>query len=145
MPLAEVTREGREGFEIYTLILCFVAGGPVLFGGARPGTIQSLLPPDWQIVWGLTLTLGALSALVGIFWPQRATGLIVEQVGMVATGVAAMIYSVVALGVVGWTALLPSAMIGGFAVACFRRWFRIQRALKKAEALAARRKEVGGA
>lgn len=139
MPLSEVTREGREGFEIYVLGLCLLAGIPLLLGKSRPGSIQSLLPEEWQVIWSLFLVGGSLLALIGIFWPNRATGLILEQVGMVPTGVAALVYAVVVLIMAGWSGVIPVAVVGGFGVACFRRWYRIQRVLVRAEILATRR------
>lgn len=139
MPLSEVTREGREGFEIYTLGLCLLAGIPLLIGNSRPGSIQSLLPESWQVIWSIFLVGGSLVALIGIFLPNRVIGLLLEQFGMIPTGVAAISYAVVVLVSVGITGVIPVAVVGGFGVACIRRWFRIQNAFKKAEVLAKRR------
>jgi hypothetical protein len=121
VPLTEVTREGREGFEIYVLALCLLAGAPLLFGAERPGSIQSLLPEQWQFVWSLFLVGGSALALAGIFWPHRATGLILEQVGMVPTAVASLTYALIVLITMGWTSIVPVAVVVGFGVACIHR------------------------
>jgi hypothetical protein len=144
MPLTEVTREGREGFEIYTLVLCVLGGPPIIFGDATPGTIQALLPHQWQLVWGLMICLGSLIALIGIFLPRRDTGLIIEQIGMVATGVGMLAYAAAVLDAAGWSGFFPAIAVTGFGLACFRRWWRIQKALKKAEVLAQRRQRGFG-
>lgn len=144
MPLTEATREGREGFEIWVLGLCVLAGVPLLFGGAKPGTIASLLPEEWQLVWSIFLVGGALLALIGIFLPQRATGLILEQIGMVPTAIAAFVYAFVVLYTVHWTGVIPAAVVTGFGIACARRWFRIQGVITKAEMLAKRRGQQDG-
>lgn len=134
MPLTQVTRESRDGFEIYILFLCVLAGFPIFLGGNKPNSITDLLPESFQLVWSICLVGGAVVALAGIFWPRRAVGLLLEQGAMSPLAVASIVYGILVLVNNGLDAFIPAAIVGGFGIACVRRWFRIQGVIKVAVA-----------
>src|SRR5439155_775966 len=82
-----------------------VSGFPLLWGAPTSGSTAELLGPVWVRVWSFTLVLGCLTALVGVWWtwlgwigrvvrrfkPKPASGLLIEQVGLVAVGFGALI------------------------------------------------------
>lgn len=118
---------GRHPFETFMLALAAFASIPALFGAAPdPGSIEAALPPIGGFLWSLILTVGSIVALAGTYWKDRATGLILEQLGLAFVGVAAFIYTGVALSVVGLSAAIPAAIIAGFGAACLKRWRDLQ-------------------
>lgn len=128
---ATATAKSRHPFELFTLILCVAVGVPALVADARPGSINEALP-HWAVdVWGAGLAGGAIVALVGIGWSNRVTGLILEQVGLVAVGCATLVYAAGALVTVGVTALVPAGIVAAFGLSCLWRWLQIQRDLNR--------------
>lgn len=121
---------GRHPFELYILYLAFVSSLPILFGLApAPGSVREALPTIVSTVWALILAGGSLAALVGIYFRERATGLILEQLGLALVGVGNLIYCVCVLYVVGESGVFMVAIVGGFGVSCLRRYWQIQRIL----------------
>lgn len=121
---------GRHPFELYILYLAFITSLPILLRIApAPGSVREALPALVPTVWALTLAGGSAVALVGIYWRERATGLILEQLGLALVGVASLIYCVSVLYVVGSSAGFTVAIVGGFGVSCLRRYWQIQRIL----------------
>lgn len=123
---------GRSNpFEIFILACGLVSGVPILTGHGHPASVASLLNPTLLYVWACILTAGCAVALVGVLWPRRAhTGLLVEQVGLVAVGAGVVIY---VLGLVNlhdpgrWLAV---GLAAGFGLACWWRVWLIQRYIR---------------
>jgi len=144
---------GRHPFEVFVLVLGLVVGSPLLWGAPTPGTTTELLGPFWSRVWGYILVIGCLVALTGVWWtwwrwltrwrsrwrwagrwlpavhPRFDTGLLIEQVGLVAVAVGTVIY---AIGVIAAEEqnngrYVPAALIGGFGLAALWRAGQIQR------------------
>ena len=122
---------------LFILALCVVSGLPLLIAGAVPGSIESQLDPFWVIVWGLMLTVGSLLSLVGMAW-QSPTGVVTEQVGSVALGVACVVYAAAIWGATEWSGSVPEGIIIGLGGASFWRWWQLQRYLIDTERLASR-------
>ena len=112
-------------FELFTLGLCVLAGLPLLFGDARPGSIAELLTDVQGDLWGGMLVFGAFTCLTGIFWPNRITGIVLEQVGLVAVGLASLFYAVVVLVSVGLTGAYATLYVVGFGLSCLWRYFQL--------------------
>jgi len=127
---SDVRLAGRHPFEIFTLYLAFLTGLPTVVDLApRPGSIDAELPLAVAIGWSFVLTLGALVALIGIYWKGRVTGLIMEQLGIGFVGVAAAIYVVCVLYAAKGDAAFAAGVIGGFALSCGWRYRQIQKTL----------------
>lgn len=121
---------GRHPFELYLLYLTLLVSVPIVLGAApRPGSVADLLPDLMAWGWSLILAVGSAVALLGIFWRERVTGLIAEQVGLVLVGVATLAYTVMVFHAVGDDGLVQIAIVGGYGASCIRRYFQIQQIL----------------
>lgn len=120
----------RHPFELFTMALCAFVGLPLLAGDARPGSINELLP-DWAAdIWGGMLVLGAITALVGIFWRNRVTGIVLEQVGLMAVGLGTLFYGVGVGLSVGQDGIYAMIFVFGFGTSCIWRYFQLARFLR---------------
>lgn len=123
----------RHPFEIFLLIACVAAGIPLLFGAPPPTSISASLP-DWaRLVWAAFLGGGAVVALVGMSWPRKTgTGIILEQIGLVAVGNACLFYAACVLVLVGHSGAFPAGINGAFGIACIWRYVQIELAIRAA-------------
>jgi hypothetical protein len=118
---------GKHPFELFILVLGLISGGPLLFGKIRPGSTEELLNPVMLQIWAWMLVTGCAVALVGALWRwQVTTGLLLEQLGLVAVGAGVVIYTA-SLLYAGTGRFLSAAIIGGFGLACLWRVWQIQR------------------
>jgi hypothetical protein len=121
---------GRHPFEIFALYLAFLTSLPIVLGiTPQPGSIRSALPPWLSFTWATVLLAGSGVAIFGIYWRERATGLICEQLGLALVGVGSLIYCACVLYVVGAGAGFTVAIVGGFGISCLRRYWQIQSVL----------------
>jgi uncharacterized membrane protein YesL len=79
------------------------------------------------MLWAGLLTFGSGLSLVGAFWHERVTSLLLTQIGMISLGVSTVMYAVAVLINVGMGGLMPATIALWFAIATFRRWLQIQR------------------
>jgi hypothetical protein len=125
---------GRHPFQILIMFMLLLISIPVLLGVTqRPGSIAAILPPPAGLIWSITLTVGTALALVGVFWRDRARGLILEQLGLGFVGLASSVYGVAILLSRQDGAAVAIALIFGLAGASFWRYCQIQRLLNKAK------------
>ena len=118
---------GRHPFETYTLYLAILTSVPSLLSiTPRPGSISDVLPDPVAFAWNAFLLLGAVLALAGIYWRERATGLVMEQLGLGLVGVTSLIYVACVLFILGLSGALACAIVGGFGISCLRRYWQIQ-------------------
>lgn len=117
---------------IFVLALCALAGIPLIFANAAPGTIESQLDHWMVIAWGLSLAVGSATCLFGMF-RQTVNGILAEQIGSICVGVSAIFYGATVLLVVGVTASFPAAITIGWGISCFWRWGQLQALLNEAE------------
>lgn len=116
----------------FILSFCALAGAPLIFADAAPGTIAAKLD-HWQVIaWGLSLAVGSLITLLGMI-RQSANGILFEQFGSICVGVAAVFYGATVLVVVGLSASFPAAITIGWGVSCFWRWAQLQELLNETE------------
>jgi hypothetical protein len=118
---ADPLHAGRHPFQTFLLGLCVISGIPLAFGERTASSISALLPGWMAIGWGVSLSLGALVALVGSYWPRRnyATALTLERIGLVIVGPAAVVYACVIFiygGMGGVTAGLITLAFGASAI-----------------------------
>lgn len=124
---------GRHPFELFTLYLAFLSGLPTVIGLApRPGTINDALPHWMAVGWAICLTVGSATALAGIYWKARGTGLILEQLGLAATGLASIVYAATAMYDIGLAASTAAAIVGGFGISCLWRYKQLQDIIEEA-------------
>ncbi len=117
---------------VFILALSVVSGVPLVFADATPGSIEEQLDPAWVVIWGVMLTAGALTTLIGTLKPN-VNGIILEQIGSVAVGGASAIYGGAIFAQVGIAGSVPAAIILGFGISCFWRWGQLQALIRTAE------------
>jgi hypothetical protein len=110
---------------LFILVLSVFSGVTTILLEQGPETLESLMPRWAVIVWGVTLGLGSLLALIGLELDSD-WGVIVEQVGCVCVGVACVFYSIVAGFILGVGATPVIAIVLGWGLACFVRWLQLQ-------------------
>jgi hypothetical protein len=126
----DASMAGRHPFEIFTLILGFITGLPRLLGVTpAPNSITAVLPPVLVLAWSFVLVAGCGVALTGVWWRNRAIGLVLEQLGLAFVGVACIVYSGVAIIALGPNASIPVGIVAAFGVSCLVRWRQIQRTI----------------
>lgn len=83
-----------DPLEALFLLVFTISGAVQLQSGARPGSIDVLLPENFRTMWLCTFLMGSLLALVGNFWlgKQRTDGLIFEHVGLWWVGLSLLVY-----------------------------------------------------
>lgn len=113
---------GRHPFQTFMHLLCVVSGIPLVLGVATPNSVRAELP-DWiGFMWGLSLLMGSVLALVGSFWQGDYTnGLTIERIGLIISGAAAAMFGVVLLSFAGAPALVSACLTFGFGIACIVR------------------------
>jgi len=132
MPATYVRISDRHPFELYLLVLSLMSSLPAAIGAApAPASIRIQLDPGLARVWACSLALGALVALLGLAWKRPKVGLsitalLLEQVGLVITGVATIYYAIVALSTIGASALTPVGTVLAFGLASFAQAEKIQ-------------------
>jgi len=128
----------RHPHEVVLLGSCLLTALPILAGVApAPGSIAGAMNHASTVAWAGGITFGALVAFVGILWPRPScptkltvTGLLLEQVGLVVSGVACLLYVAAVMWVFKWGGLFPCALPAGFAIANMILAWRIQRLLR---------------
>lgn len=124
---------GRHPFQTYLLLLCIIAGVPILFGRIGASSIESELPFWLAFIWALLLFLGSAVGLVGAYWRGDYTNaLTIERIGLAIVGSAACVYAVVIIVNTGWDRLIPAAITLAFGVASLRRARDIGQIIKMA-------------
>lgn len=124
---------------IFILVLSVVSGVPLVFADATPGSIEDQLDAAWVVIWGIMLTIGALTTLIGTLKPN-VDGIILEQIGSVAVGGATLLYAGAIVAQVGVAGSVPAAIIIGFGLSCFWRFGQLQALINQAEQAAAEAK-----
>ena len=95
---------------------------PLVAGRITAGSIQEAFPKIGAFLWGLSLLLGAVGALVGSFWRGRyETALFLERIGLDFAGFAALVYGVLIPFFGGLDGLIASAVVIGFGLSCLVR------------------------
>lgn len=120
---------------LFVLLLCVVVGVPLIFANATPSSIVSQLDDPLVVAWGIMLSGGSLLTLVGAI-RQTPGGVVLEQVGSVALGVACLLYAGAIWVAVGTPGLVPMAITSAFGAASLWRWGQLQAYLHATEKLA---------
>jgi len=140
MPYTAERLRSRHPFQIYVLTLMIAYGvAGLLNRHAQPGSVRETLGHYGALVWQIFLVLGSVSSVVGVFWRNRASGLVMEALGCLAAGAATAYAAGILLYVVGLGATLSACVLFGFGVACVVRAWQIRRVLAQAARQAHRR------
>lgn len=137
---ADPFRVGRHPFQRYLLIVAIVGSVPLLFGEPTSGSIEASLPPAVVLGWGVILTLGCATTLVGIYWPLRepitprsfVTALFLERIGLALVWPTALVYAGIIVLVTGFSGMLVASLVAGFGWASRRRMKDTARVFRRA-------------
>ena len=127
-------RDPADPRALFILALCVASGIPLVLTDARPGSLNATMPAWMVAAWGALLVTGSLVTLVATFM-KNVNGIVLEQVGSVATGGAAIVFGVAALVVAGWNASYAASFIIGWGLACLWRWAQLQSLIWRTQAL----------
>lgn len=132
MPHTTEQVRSRHPFEVLFLaISASTAIGGLASNEVRPGSLQEGVGHTGTIVWYLLLLLGAATAGAGITWRERATGLVLEELGLFIAGLCTLFYAAVAVILIGSNAVYPASVLAGYAVAAIWRANQIRRRLAR--------------
>lgn len=127
---------GRQHpFEVAMLLSAAAVGVSRLLAGSTSGSLERTLPPGLLLVWYVLLTFGSVVSLVGVFWVEPVTGLLVERSGLWALSSACAVFGVAIVTVGGLRGVAASLFLFGFTVACLLRAVDIGRILSRIRAL----------
>jgi hypothetical protein len=135
VPQIRLEPTSRHPIVIYMLSLLIVSSLTIVFGAPAPGSVNASLPRWGVYLWAGSLFAGATSILWGLklqeyIGKRSVSGALLEQVGMAMLAAAGTLYSVAAVVVAGWPALIPAGLVLGLALACGYRWWKIRGQIK---------------
>lgn len=120
----------RHPFQFWMMFALTVSGAGNFF---TPGSeiLQRGLDPFFHKTWALTLMVSGMLCLIAAWWPDRATGLLMERIGMVTVGISCPVYAVVVAQATGWeTSIVATALTTSAGVASAWRAVHVTRELK---------------
>lgn len=113
--------EQRNALEVFLLTFVILTGLVALF---RP--FREAVPAFLQVAWNATLILGGATSLVGMFWHEAITGILITRAGLIVTGTMAYLYAIPIWWVGGPYATMVVAIFG---IAAHTRAWQISRQL----------------
>jgi hypothetical protein len=119
-----------DPLEVLFLFVFMVSGAAQAVSGAKPGSINALLPETFRIIWLILLTVGSLIALVGIFWPWRTSdGIITESIGLAWVAISIVVYGAGQAVAVSFSQNPGGAILSGPLTICLGLafWFKHRR------------------
>jgi len=114
----------------------------VLVGASRvlaeptSGSLERALPPYLVTAWYILLTFGSVVALVGVFWRDGITGLLIERAGLFSLSAACLVYGLSISMTGGFRGLAAATFVFGFSAAALTRAIDVGRIIRFVRALA---------
>lgn len=102
---------------IFIKALCVISG-LATFVGPQPGSLQESLPEEMVFLWSITLVVGALCGLIGLFQPRVWR---LEVAGLIWLGTASIVYAIAIFAQAGFRGAVPGGIIMGFGLAALVR------------------------
>lgn len=130
MPYTSERVRSRHPFELFFVgftLLVSVAG--IFHRESRPGSVQEAVGHAGTLIWYFALLLGALAAMAGIFWRERATGLMLEMLGLLTSGLATVFYGITAMILLTEAASYSAGIMFGYGGAALWRAGQIRHLL----------------
>lgn len=107
----------RHPFQIWTLALLALSGIARLLSPEGDSAIDQVLDGPFRIAWAVLLLGGGALGLVAAFWPDRALGLLLERISLIAIAAATAVYGTLVLVTFGILALPAGGLSLGVAAA----------------------------
>jgi hypothetical protein len=122
----------RPPERIWLLAVAVLAGGLYLAGFAPPPSVVDAALPHWvRPVWYSLLLSGGLIGLVGIWWRDVTTGLMLERVAMVWLAAGMIAYTISIVWFAGPPGVGAALFLGGWAAALLARTIQISWDLRR--------------
>jgi hypothetical protein len=127
----------RYPYEIFLLLWCILVGTPAALGVETSASASRQMNPLEIRLWSVSMVIGSILALTGIFWSRRnaksqVTGLVLEEVGLILVGFAALVYAAVIFKSTGKAGLFAGGIVAGFSTASFAQAYMLWRAVQRA-------------
>lgn len=130
MPYTAERVRSKHPFELLFLGMSFAtAVSGIASHSVRPGSIEEGVGQTGTTGWYVLLLLGSLAALMGIFWPERATGLVLEEMGLLAAGLCTIFYAIVVVFIIGAGGGYAAGLLASYGTAAVCRSWQIRRFL----------------
>lgn len=120
----------RHPFQVWILAACLISGISTAVFDAGPATLRELLPVWAFWLWGAVLMMGGFFGLLGAFWEDRITGLLMERLALIAISGGSMVYAVTVVSLAGKVGYTTAAYTMSVGIAGFWRVRHINRALR---------------
>lgn len=107
---------------LLTFLMCTItlSGILIAFNIQRTAVVKDMQEP-WATIWGIALTIGSATSVVGAYWKDQVDGMLIERTGVFLLGGSATIYSILILLFTDFKNPLSSIVYMLFAVACYRQ------------------------
>jgi len=125
MPFKPAARYPADPRAVFILALSSFSGLTALAFKVAPESLEAVLPRWGVILWGILLSVGSVITLLGMA-RQTVNGIITEQVGSVMVGVTTVYWAVLAIRILGSSALQDVTIILAWGLACLWRWGQLQ-------------------
>lgn len=119
----------RHPMQVLVAVMLLLSGLSILFGGTRPGSINTALPTPLVMLWAAVLTAGgALVVLAAVVPPFMA--LFCELIADPPLAVMCLVYAASVLTLAGWRAVVPVALVTAVALAFAIRAVQVWRTVR---------------
>lgn len=120
MPTVIITpiRWSRSPLQSFFLLLLGITGILIVFGISDNRIIDEMGEP-WSTIWGSSLALGASISLLGAFWKNKVSGMLIERAGIFLLGCAGLYWAFMVVKITHWNSALTVVFTAMFSVACF--------------------------
>lgn len=120
MPTIIVTpvRWSRSPIQTFFLGLIAVTGILIAANVSRNAITQEMGEP-WASIWGIFLFTGSTVSLLGAYWKDRVTGMLIERSGIFLLGLASLTWPFGILLRVGIDGLFSAVITLAFSISCF--------------------------
>lgn len=126
-PLSAVP-PSKHPYQFWAMAACVMGGFGVLVG-ARPGSLEALLP-QWAVyLWAVILLGGGSMAIFSAWWHDRTIGMLVERIAHFSIGLGTFVYGIGLIAVFGIDRFSPLAF--GISLAAMWRVRHVTRELTK--------------
>lgn len=134
LTLADITverRVSRNPLAVYLLGFAALAGAIQLLINRDPKSVQETLSPWMQTAWSLSLIVGPIVTLIGIYWRKPYLGMQLETLGLLGTATAALTYSVALASYSGTAGVFSICLTAAFGGAGLHRWRTVSGLVKR--------------
>lgn len=117
--IVEPLRWSRSPIYTFFLFLIAVTGILTLIGASENAITREMGNP-WASLWGLGLLIGSIVSIVGAYWPNKITGMLIERSGIVLLGGISAIWPILIIWLIGFfRSPFTVVSVTIFSITCF--------------------------